>query len=73
MVSERELKHLGLIGLKTLLHISFWNYLSTNLGVVRKDETLAQNHNQDDPLPGEFNVRPEHVSKQVSGYSHAHL
>ena len=25
--------------------------------------TLAQNHNEDDPLLGKFNMRPEHVSK----------
>ena len=35
MVSEQELKHLGLIRLKTLLHILFWNYMFTNLGVVQ--------------------------------------
>ena len=35
MVSEPELKHLGLIGLRTLLHVLFWNYMSTDLGVVQ--------------------------------------
>ena len=38
-----------------------------------EDGTLAQNHNEDDPLPGQFNMRLKHVSKQVSGYSPAHL
>ena len=27
-----------------------------------EDGTFAQNHNEDDPLPGQFNVRPEHVN-----------
>ena len=35
MVSEQELKQLGLIGLKTLLHISFWDYMFIDLGVVK--------------------------------------
>ena len=35
--------------------------------------TLAQNHNEDDPIPWQCYVRPEHVSTQVSGYSLAHL
>ena len=35
--------------------------------------TLAQNYNEDDPIPCEFNVGPEHVSTQVSGYSLSHL
>ena len=35
MVSEPELEHLGLIGLKMLLHILFWNYMYTDLGVVQ--------------------------------------
>ena len=33
--------------------------------------TLAQNYNN--PIPCQLNVRPEHVSTQVSGYSLAHL
>ena len=31
MVSEPELKHLGLIGLKTLLQVLLWNYMVTDL------------------------------------------
>ena len=31
MVSEPQLKHLGLIGLKTLLHVLLWNYMVTDL------------------------------------------
>ena len=38
-----------------------------------EDGTLAQNHNEDDPIPCQFNVRPEHVSTQVSCYSLSHL
>ena len=35
MVSEPELKHLGLIGLETLLHVLLWNYMPTDIGVVQ--------------------------------------
>jgi len=74
MVSEPELKHLGLIGLKTLLHVLFWNYMTTDIGVVQgRLEHWPENHNKDDPIPCQLNVRPEHVSTQVSGYSLAHL
>ena len=74
MVSEPELKHLGLIRLKNSptcfaleLHV-YWPW-----SCAGKAGTLAQNHNEDDPILSEFNVRPEHVSTQVSGYSLAHL
>ena len=74
MVSEPELKRLGLIRLKTLLHVLFWNYMFTDLGVVQgKREHWPENHNREDPIPCQLNVRPEHVSTQVSGYSLAHL
>ena len=75
MVSEPELKHLGLIGLKTLLLVLLWNYMSTDIGdCAAEARTLAQkNHNKDDLIPCQLNVRPEHVSTQVSGYSLAHL
>ena len=74
MVSEPELKHLGLIGLKTLLRVLLWNYMSTDIGVVQwRLEHWPRNHNKDDPIPCELNVRPEHVSTQVSGFSLAHL
>ena len=67
MVSEPELKHLGLIGIKTLPLVLLWNYLSTNLGVVQgRLEHWPKNHNKDDPIPCQFNGRPEHVSTQVS-------
>ena len=74
MVSEPELKHLGLIGLKTLLLVLLWNYMSTDIGVVQgRLEHWPKNHNKDDPIPCQLNVRPEHVSTQVSGYSLAHI
>ena len=75
MVSEPELKHLGLIGLKTLLLVLLWNYMSTDIGDCAVEaRTLAQkNHNKDDPIPCQLNVRLEHVSTQVSDYFLAHL
>ena len=74
MVSEPELKHLGLTGLKTLLHVLFWNYMFTDLGVVQgRWEHWPKNHNKDDPIPGQLNVRPKHVSTQVSGYPLDHV
>ena len=74
MVSEPELKHLGLIGLKTLLLVLLWNYMSTDIGVVQgRLEHWPKNHNKDDPIPCQLNVRSEHVSTQVSGYSLSHL
>ena len=74
MVSEPELKHLGLIGLKTLLHVLFWNYMSTDLGVVQgRREYWPENHNKDDPIPCQLNVIPEDVSTQVSSYSLDHV
>ena len=47
MVSEPELKHLGLIGLKTLLLVLFWSYMSTDIGVVQgRLEHWPKNHNK---------------------------
>ena len=74
MVSEPELKHLGLIGLKMLLLVFLWNYMSTDIGVVQgRQEHCPENYNKDDPIPCQLNARPEHVSIQVSGYPLAHL
>ena len=74
MVSEPELKHLGLIGLKMLLHVLFWNYMFTDLGVVQgRREHCSENHNKDDPIPCQLNVKPKHVSTQVSSYSLDHV
>ena len=73
MVSEPELEHLGLIGLKNaptcfILELHVYGPWSC----VEEARTLAQkNHNN--PIPCQLNVRPEHVSTQVSGYSLAHL
>ena len=37
-----------------------WKYMSTDLwSCAGECGTLAQNHNEDDPLPCQFNVRPE--------------
>ena len=69
MVSEPELKHLGLIGLKKLLLVLLWNYMSIDIGVVQgRLEHWPKNHSKDDPIPCQLNVRPEHVSTEVSGY-----
>ena len=47
MVSEPELKHLGLIGLKTLLHVLFWKYMFTDPGVVQgRQEHWPENSQQ---------------------------
>ena len=74
MVSEPELKHFGLIGLKMLLHLLFWKYMYTDLGVVQgRLEHWPKNQNKDDPIPCQLNVRSKHVSTQVSGYSLVHL
>ena len=48
--------------------------MSTDIGVVQgRLEHWSKNQNKDDPIPYQLNVRPEHVSTQVSGYSFAHL
>ena len=74
MVSKPELKHLGLIGLKTILHVLFSNYVSTDLVVVQgRREHWPENHNKDDPISCQLNVRPKHVSTQVFGYSLDHV
>ena len=48
--------------------------MSTDIGVVQgRLEHWPKNHNKDDPIPCQLNMRPEHVGTQVSGYSLAHL
>ena len=48
--------------------------MSTDLGVVQgRLEHWPKNHNKDDPIPCQLNMRPEHVGTQVSGYSLAPL
>ena len=73
MVSEPELKHLGLIGLNAATCFNLGLHVYWPWSCVGEVGTLAQNHNEDDPIPWQCYVRPEHVSTQVSGYSLAHL
>ena len=57
-----------------LLHGLFLNYMSTDLGVVQgRREHWPENHNKDDPIPCQLNVKPKHVSTQVSSYSLDHV
>ena len=49
--------------------------MSTDIGVVQgrlEHWPKKKNQNKDDPIPCQLNVRPEHVSTKVSGYSLAH-